>query len=255
MEIDIYLRGYIILKLNDILVNLDSLNINFNNYSKIKRKLIIKFINDLKTLLFSKTLKRSINIKTLYNNLNKILKSVEVKNNKEISNKFFYELLNIKELLFKDLTEFLKKDPACNNIDEVVLSYNSFHAIYVYRVANLLYRLNVPVIPRYLTEYGHSITGIDIHPGATIKEYFFIDHGTGIVIGETVLINNHVSIYQGVTLGAKSLKEGFALKGVKRHPTICDNVVIYANATILGGDTLIKENSVIPGNAFITTSN
>ena len=173
----------------------------------------------------------------------------------ELASSIISELPVIQEKLMKDVDALYKGDPAATCPEEIVLSYPGFYAISIYRIAHEFYIRKIPLIPRLMTEYGHSKTGIDIHAGATIGEYFFIDHGTGIVIGETVLINNHVSIYQGVTLGAKSLKDGFALKGVKRHPTICDNVVIYANATILGGDTLIKENSVIPGNAFITTSN
>ena len=126
--------------------------------------------------------------------------------------------------------------------------------IFVYRYAHVLYELNVPYIPRIMTEYAHGLTGIDINPGATIGEYFCIDHGTGIVIGETTTIGDHVKIYQGVTLGALSTRKGQLLSGVKRHPTIENNVVIYANTTILGGETVIGENSVVAGNSFVTTS-
>ena len=136
--------------------------------------------------------------------------------------------------------------------EEVILSYNSFDAVFIYRISNLLYILNVPYIPRILTEYAHSKTGIDIHPGCTIGKSFFIDHGTGIVIGETTLIGKNVSIYQGVTLGAKNLSDASTLRGVKRHPTIEDNVTIYANAVILGGSTVIKAGTVVPCNAYIT---
>jgi serine O-acetyltransferase len=124
----------------------------------------------------------------------------------------------------------------------------------LYRYAHVLYELNVPYIPRIMTEYAHGLTGIDINPGATIGEYFCIDHGTGIVIGETTTIGDHVKIYQGVTLGALSTRKGQLLSGVKRHPTIENNVVIYANTTILGGETVIGENSVVAGNSFVTTS-
>ena len=127
-------------------------------------------------------------------------------------------------------------------------------AITVYRIAHELYLLNVPILPRLMTEYAHSETGIDIHPGATIGKYFFIDHGTGIVVGETSIIGNNVKIYQGVTIGALSTRGGQKLSGKKRHPTICDNVTIYANASILGGNTVIGENTVIGGNSFITSS-
>jgi serine O-acetyltransferase len=150
---------------------------------------------------------------------------------------------------------YITKDPSAYSKEEIIISNNSFYAVFIYRIAHLLHQLKLPYIPKILSEHAHSVTGIDIHPGCIIGEYFFIDHGTGIVIGETTIIGNYVSIYQGVTLGAKSLKEGSLLKGIKRHPTIEDNVVIYANATILGGSTVIKENSIIPGNAFIINSN
>ena len=127
-------------------------------------------------------------------------------------------------------------------------------AIFVYRIAHELYELQVPFIPRIMTEYAHGETGIDINPGAKIGEYFFIDHGTGIVIGETTVIGNHVKIYQGVTLGALSTQKGQGLSGVKRHPTIEDNVVIYANTTILGGETVVGCNSVVAGNTFVVSS-
>ncbi len=232
-----------------------NVNFSFLELSNINRNNIIEFINELKALLFSKTFKRNLTVKRLYIELYEVLSNLKLKNIDEITNSFFNQLVDIKKTLLKDLKTFVKKDPASKSIDEVVFSYNSFHAIYIYRIANLLYNLNVSLIPRFLTEYAHSITGIDIHPGCTIGDYFFIDHGTGIVIGETTIIGKNVSLYQGVTLGAKSLKDGKILSGIKRHPTLCDNVVIYANATILGGDTIIKENSVIPGNAFIIESN
>lgn len=234
---------------------INDLNFSFLELSNINRNNIIEFINELKALLFSKTFKRNLTVKRLYIELYEVLSNLKLKNIDEITNSFFNQLVDIKKTLLKDLKTFVKKDPASKSIDEVVFSYNSFHAIYIYRIANLLYNLNVSLIPRFLTEYAHSITGIDIHPGCTIGDYFFIDHGTGIVIGETTIIGKNVSLYQGVTLGAKSLKDGKILSGIKRHPTLCDNVVIYANATILGGDTIIKENSVIPGNAFIIESN
>lgn len=243
------------MRLYKIKQDLDRLNKDFKDLKKINKNKIITFINDLKCLLFSKTFDKRVNIRKISLNFKNILKSVNIINKNEITFNFFNSLAGIKEVLLKDLSSYILKDPACKSIDEVVLSYNSFHAIYIYRIANLLYNLNIDIIPKFLSEYSHSITGIDIHPACKINEYFFIDHGTGIVIGETTVIGKNVSIYQGVTLGAKSLKDASLLKGVKRHPTILDNVVIYANATILGGETIIKEHSIIPGNAFITCSN
>ncbi|HYH02927.1 MAG TPA: serine O-acetyltransferase EpsC, partial [Bacillota bacterium] len=148
-------------------------------------------------------------------------------------------------------------DPAARTTEEILLSYPSVNALSIHRIAHILYELEVPVIPRIMAEYAHEITGIDIHPGATIGDYFFIDHGTGVVIGETCTIGNHVKLYQGVTLGAKSFtldENGNPVKGTKRHPDIQDNVVIYAGATILGGDTVIGHHSVIGGNVWLTQS-
>ena len=145
-------------------------------------------------------------------------------------------------------------DPAATGMAEVIFSYPGLFAITVYRLAHELYVLNVPMIPRIMTEHAHSITGIDIHPGATVGKYFFIDHGTGIVIGETTVIGENVKIYQGVTLGGLSTRGGQSLRGKRRHPTIEDNVTIYANASILGGDTVIGQGCVIGASAFITAS-
>ncbi|MGN0384309.1 MAG: serine O-acetyltransferase EpsC [Lachnospiraceae bacterium] len=172
----------------------------------------------------------------------------------DLALKFIDRLPVIQELLLKDVEAELDGDPAASSREEIIFSYPGIFAIFVYRVAHELYKLKVPYIPRIMTEYAHGLTGIDINPGADIGEYFFIDHGTGIVIGETTIIGNHVKIYQGVTLGALSTMKGQQLSGIKRHPTIEDNVVIYANATVLGGDTVIGKNSVIAGNTFITES-
>jgi serine O-acetyltransferase len=170
----------------------------------------------------------------------------------EIINQFYDELPAIYDLLLKDADALEKGDPAARGVEEVMRSYPGFYAISIFRIANALFKLNVPFIPRIFTELAHSKTGIDIHPGATIGNYFFIDHGTGIVIGETTVIGNNVKIYQGVTLGALSVKKEMA--ETKRHPTIEDNVVIYAGATILGGNTVIGENTIIGGNTWITES-
>ena len=171
-----------------------------------------------------------------------------------ITVEFFKKLPTVREYIETDLMATLDGDPAAANFDEVILAYPGLMAITVYRIAHELYLLNVPILPRLMTEYAHSETGIDIHPGATIDKYFFIDHGTGIVVGETSIIGKNVKIYQGVTIGALSTRGGQKLSGKKRHPTICDNVTIYANASILGGNTVIGENTVIGGNSFITSS-
>ena len=171
-----------------------------------------------------------------------------------ICKEFFHKIPAIREYVETDLLATLDGDPAAGNFDEIILAYPGLMAITVYRIAHELYLLNVPILPRLMTEYAHSETGIDIHPGATIGKYFFIDHGTGIVVGETSIIGNNVKIYQGVTIGALSTRGGQKLSGKKRHPTICDNVTIYAGASILGGETVIGENTVVGGNTFITRS-
>ena len=165
---------------------------------------------------------------------------------------FFERIPKVREYIDTDVEAFYQGDPAAYNKTEIILSYPGLYAVTVYRLAHELHVLGVPLIPRIMTEFAHSKTGIDIHPGATIGKYFFIDHGTGIVVGETTIIGEHVKVYQGVTIGALSTSGGQRLKGVKRHPTIEDNVTIYAGASILGGETVIGENSVIGSNVFIT---
>lgn len=172
----------------------------------------------------------------------------------KISLQFFERLTEVRRLTQTDLDAAYDGDPAAFNKPEIIFSYPGQFAIMVNRIAHELHLLGVPIIPRIMTEYAHTKTGIDIHPGATLGEYFFIDHGTGIVIGETAEIGNNVKIYQGVTIGALSTREGQKLHGKKRHPTIEDNVTIYAGASILGGDTVIGHDSVIGANAFITSS-
>lgn len=173
-------------------------------------------------------------------------------NNEAISRNFFNNLPALYNLLNTDIHAIYSGDPAAHNEFEVIRAYPGFYALCFYRIAHALHQLKVPLIPRILTEYAHSKTGIDIHPGAKIGEYFMIDHGTGIVIGETAVIGNNVKMYQGVTLGALSINKSMALQ--KRHPTIQDNVIIYSGATILGGDTLIGTGSVIGGNVWLTKS-
>ena len=167
---------------------------------------------------------------------------------------FFEQLPEIQRLLLTDVQAGFDGDPAAKSKEEIIFSYPGLFAIYVYRLAHVLYKEEIPFIPRVMSEYAHGRTGIDINPGATIGEYFFIDHGTGIVIGETTVIGEHVKIYQGVTLGGLSTQGGQKLKGAKRHPTIGDNVTIYSGASILGGETIIEDNVVVGGNTFITNS-
>lgn len=167
---------------------------------------------------------------------------------------FLRRIPAVRAMVQTDLQAAYDGDPAATGMTEVIFSYPGLFAITVYRLAHELYTLNVPMIPRIMTEYAHSITGIDIHPGATIGKYFFIDHGTGIVVGETTVIGENVKIYQGVTLGGLSTRGGQNLRGKRRHPTIEDNVTIYANASILGGETVIGRGCVIGASAFITKS-
>ena len=172
----------------------------------------------------------------------------------EITLDFLKTIPRIRDYIETDVEASLEGDPAAENSAEIIVAYPGLFAITVYRLAHELYALGVPLVPRIMSEYAHSQTGIDINPGAKIGKYFFIDHGTGIVIGETTIIGEHVKLYQGVTLGALSTRAGRALKGVKRHPTIEDNVTIYSGASILGGETVIGTGSVIGGNVFITKS-
>lgn len=167
---------------------------------------------------------------------------------------FFEQLPEIQRLLLTDVQAGFDGDPAAKSKEEIIFSYPGLFAIYVYRLAHILYKEEIPFIPRVMSEYAHGRTGIDINPGATIGEYFFIDHGTGVVVGETTEIGNNVKLYQGVTLGALSTRMGQQLANVKRHPTIRDNVTIYSNSTVLGGETVVGENTIIGGNTFITES-
>lgn len=167
---------------------------------------------------------------------------------------FFEQLPEIQRLLLTDVQAGFDGDPAAKSKEEIIFSYPGLFAIYVYRLAHVLYKEEIPFIPRVMSEYAHGRTGIDINPGATIGEYFFIDHGTGVVVGETTEIGNNVKLYQGVTLGALSTRKGQQLANVKRHPTIRDNVTIYSNSTVLGGETVVGENTIIGGNTFITES-
>ena len=238
------------------------------------RKEVVKVIKDLQSLLFPDYFKHSegsenvlSQTELLLNIYNRLAAQIEGacqfngtvmdKTPRQLCDEFIEQLPRVKRLLIKDIEAIYEGDPAAKCHQEVLICYPGFYAISIYRLANVLYNLKVPLIPRIMTEFAHEKTGVDIHAGATIGEYFCIDHGTGIVIGETTTIGDRVKIYQGVTLGAKSFKvdeNGNPVKDIKRHPDIGNNVVIYANATILGGDTKIGDNCVIGGNTWLTKS-
>lgn len=188
----------------------------------------------------------------LENTFLEIVSKLEINNGAEIWKSFKSELPEVRRKLDLDAIAFEKNDPASHSLAEIYLAYPGFYAISIYRLSHALHKLGVFILPRMMSEFIHGVTGIDIHPGATINESFYIDHGTGIVIGETSVIGKNVKIYQGVTLGGISVAKSLA--STKRHPTIEDNVCIYANATILGGDIVIGANSVIGANVWITQS-
>lgn len=185
-------------------------------------------------------------------NLLNATKACENSNNEQIAAQLFEQLPELYRKMNTDITAIMEGDPAAQSEFEIIRSYPGFLAIALYRIAHAILKANVPIIPRILTEYAHSITGIDIHPAASIGEYLYIDHGTGLVIGETSVIGDYVKLYQGVTLGALSVEKYMA--NTKRHPTIEDHVIIYSGATILGGDTIIGHNCVIGGNVWLTKS-
>lgn len=191
----------------------------------------------------------------LRNRLIRLLKPVKIRlpdKPEIIADNFFKEIPVIKKQLDEDAAFIALNDPAASDIDEVIMAYPGFYAILIYRLAHCLSGLGVSIVPRVMTEHAHSITGIDIHPRAKIGSEFFIDHGTGIVIGETAVIGNRVKLYQGVTIGALSVNKTMA--STKRHPTIENDVILYAGSTILGGDTIIGHDSVIGGNVWLTES-
>ena len=213
-----------------------------HNTSMIREDVIFKLI-------------KQISIVLRYDEKYVMLGDEEITDNAErITFEFLNKLPKIRELIETDVQAAYDGDPAAYNKDEIIYSYPGLYAILVNRLAHELFLLGVPLIPRVMTEHAHSKTGIDIHPGATIGRYFFIDHGTGIVIGETTEIGDNVKVYQGVTLGALSTRGGQSLRNKKRHPTIEDNVTIYSGASILGGETVVGKDAVIGGNAFITRS-
>lgn len=195
-------------------------------------------------------------IKHIYSVYSVLLENVSSLLNPEdaekIVNSFLEKLPDIKNKLYQEAHCYVENDPAANSVEEIILTYPGFYALSIHRISHALYKLGVPIIPRLFSEYAHSKVGIDIHPGAKIGDNFYIDHGTGIVIGGTSIIGNNVKIYQGVTLGAVFVSK--ELKNTKRHPTIENNVVIYAGATILGGTTTIGHDSTIGGNVWLTKS-
>ena len=213
-----------------------------NNVSMLTEDVAFKLINQIRIVL---------RYDEKYENADE---SVISEKAEEITFEFLGKLPKIREYVETDVQAAFDGDPAAYNKDEIIYSYPGLYAIIVNRLAHELFLLGVPLIPRIMTEHAHSKTGIDIHPGASIGRYFFIDHGTGIVIGETTTIGDNVKVYQGVTLGALSTRGGQSLKNKKRHPTIEDNVTIYSGASILGGQTVVGRSAVIGGNAFITSS-
>ena len=235
---------------------------------------IVKVIHELQALLFPMAFRReypdmadeTLMSRALYRLRDQLAAAMRFQNLRDeepeeaadaICAGFAKRLPEIKRLLLLDVEALYEGDPAASCREEVMITYPGFRAISIFRIAHELYVLKAPLIPRIMTEYAHEKTGIDIHPGATVGEYFFIDHGTGIVIGETTTIGDHVKLYQGVTLGAKSFElddNGNPVKNIKRHPDIGNHVVIYANATILGGDTVIGDHCVIGGNTWLTRS-
>ena len=235
-------------------------NQNQNWVRAIDSSKIINWIDDLFRILFPEKTLESIQIELLLDQnkinfvtiLTEINKGKVVDKSRELADALYEALPELYTFMQQDAQAILDTDPAADCIEEIINSYPGFFAIEVYRIANAIASRTECLLPRILTEYAHSRTGIDIHPNATIGVPFIIDHGTGIVIGETTTIGKHVSIYQGVTLGALQVEKSMQEK--KRHPTVEDNVIIYANATILGGSTIIGNHSIIGGNTFITKS-
>ncbi len=229
-----------------------------HQFSRLSREDVRDFIEDITNSLYPSRCGRFHRVfsqQLLKRRLIRLLKPVESRLSlsiEMISANFFAELPAIKADLDADARAIADNDPAASGAAEVVLAYPGFFAIMVYRMAHKLHGLEVPLIPRMMTEQAHSLTGIDIHPGAVIGKSFFIDHGTGIVVGETAIIGNNVKLYQGVTVGALNVSKGQATQ--KRHPTIEDNVIIYAGSTILGGKTTIGHDSIIGGNVWLTES-
>lgn len=254
--------------------------VTMESVSQPKREIVVKVIFMLRELLFPEYFGQRQLISTTIEyhigdmliNLHRMLheqivlalthqalsKNTDLNHVDEKADAIIYQFLSkipeLRSTIELDIQAAFDGDPAATSKDEVVFSYPGVFAVSVYRLAHELQLLSVPLIPRIMTEYAHSVTGIDIHPGATIGKYFFIDHGTGVVIGETTTIGNNVKVYQGVTLGALSTREGQNLRGVRRHPTIEDDVTVYSGTSILGGETVIGKGVVIGSNVFLTRS-
>jgi serine O-acetyltransferase len=220
-----------------------------NNYPN--KKGILLFVEHLKRVFYPCLYGKNINIKKEEEKAKYYFSKYISKNKKD---DFFIKLNILKELYDKDVEAIFNGDPAADSLEEIISSYPGFTAIFYHRIAHIIYELKLPIVARIISEEAHFLTGVDIHPGATIGEYFMIDHGTGVVIGETTTIGSNVRIYQGVTLGALSLSGGHKLKDSKRHPTIGNNVIIYSGASILGGECVIGDNVIIGSNVFITES-
>lgn len=236
--------------LNQLLKDLHQNTLSITKYCSEND--LITFISNCQKILFpgyfeNTKISKKNTITKIENIHSFLIKSIPI----ITTEKFIAKLIQIKQVLLSDIDAIFAGDPAAKNKDEIILSYPGFYAILVYRIANYFHQKKAPIVPRRLTEIAHQKTGIDIHPGATIDHSFCIDHGSGLVIGETAIIGHHVKLYQGVTLGAFSTKEK---KEKKRHPTIKNFVTIYARSTILGGETIIGENVVIGGNTWITKS-
>jgi len=273
-------------KINDLVTNLlndynqERTIDKINTFDHPDKEAIIEILDKLRKIIYPGYYRnKSYNVYTVRNSISMLLEDViynlvkqisvvleyvpafenvdeskRIEKAEEMTFAFLQQLPKIRAYIETDVQAAFDGDPAAYNKDEIIFSYPGLYSILVNRIAHELYVLGVPLIPRIMTEYANSKTGIDIHQGATIGKYFFIDHGTGIVIGETTVIGDNVKIYQGVTLGALSTRGGQKLKNQKRHPTILDNVTIYSGASILGGETVVGKDVVVGGNAFITKS-
>ena len=248
--------------------------------NRLNKELIIEILEEIRCVIFPGFFElKHLNRESISYHVGELLEDIDYKLTKQVTRALYHKeggpelseeevareaagivetFLNripaLREILATDVQAAYDGDPAAFNTDEVIFSYPGVFAITVNRIAHELHRMGVPLIPRIMTEYAHNLTGIDIHPGAVIGSYFFIDHGTGVVVGETTKIGNHVKLYQGVTLGALSTRGGQNLRHTKRHPTLEDNVTVYSGASILGGETVIGEGATIGSNAFITSS-
>ena len=253
---------------------------NIDSCSRINRDVVIEILEQLRYVVFPGYFEmRNVKSDSLSYHIGEILENIHYNLTKQVARALYHDpeqtpgcwedgreesaqivtrfmdtLPRVREVLATDVQAGYDGDPAAFNTDEVIMSYPGLYAIFVNRIAHELHLLKVPLIPRMMTEYAHGLTGIDIHPGATIGRYFFIDHGTGVVVGETTKIGDNVKLYQGVTLGALSTRGGQVLRNVKRHPTLEDNVTVYSGVSILGGETVIGTGAVIGSSAFVTSS-